>query len=272
MFKQIGIVVLGIYFLSFASLSYAEYTKVKAIGSIETKFTKAATTDQKKLVLEDAKRKALDKYISGLNPQRIEILNSIKDDLYKNINTYVPEIITLDDGRWENGYWIVDVEASIDEAQIENLVNKYIQASTKKKEETYLTFVFVAREVESVKEFKGDKTEKVVESGVYGEKLGIDEKANVVANENLAVTDNEKLDQNKKNKPGIISKGTTEDVNYQGEATAKYQGDGAVKYQGNLSDQRNGTYEKTTGSSVEKKSEVVRYRIYTSEEIETKVA
>ncbi len=272
MFKQISIIFLGMAFLfCVSSLSFAEYKKVKAIGSIETKFIKTATTGQKKEALDNAKKSALDKYIAGLDSQRIRILNNLKDELYKNINVYVPEVVALNDGKWANGYWNIDVEVSINEAQIEELVNKYAQANIKKKEEVYLSFVFVAREVESVKEFMGEKTEKTAESGVYKESLGIDEKADVATKEKLAVGANEKLDQTTKKKPGIISKGTSEEVKYQGEATSKYQGEATSKYRGNLSDERDSVYEKTTSGLVEKKSEVVKYRSYTPEEIEAKV-
>ena len=319
MFKQISVLVLGALFLFCAtSLSFAEYAKVKAIGSVETKFTKSATTGQKKLALEDAKKKALDKYLAGLDSQRLRIINNFKDELYKNINVYVPEVVSLNDGRWENGYWNIDVEASINESQIEELVNKYAQSNMKKKEEVYLSFVFVAREVEGVKEFKGEENEKVAESNAYKENLGVNEKAslatnekanmatnekaslatnekaNMATNENANVAANEKVEQNEK-KPGIISKGSSKEVKYQGEATSKYQGEGTAqyqgeatskyqgesaaqyqgqatsKYQGNVVDNKNNVYEKTTSGSIDKKSEVVRYRSYTPEEIEAKV-
>jgi translation initiation factor 2 beta subunit (eIF-2beta)/eIF-5 len=288
MLKQISVLALGALFLFCAtSLSFAEYAKVKAIGSVETKFTKSATTGQKKLALEDAKKKALDKYLAGLDSQRLRIINNFKDELYKNINVYVPEIVSLNDGRWENGYWNIDVEASINEAQIEELVNKYAQSNMKKKEEVYLSFVFVAREVEGVKEFMGEKNEKVAENNAYKENIGVNEKAivatnekaSMATNEKASVAANEKVEQNEKKKPGIISKGSSEEVKYQGEATSKYQGEGTAqyqgegtsKYQGNVADTKNNVYEKTTSGSIDKKSEVVRYRSYSPEEIEAKV-
>ena len=271
MFKQISVLALGALFLLCAtSVSFAEYTKVKAIGSVETKFTKSATTGQKKLALEDAKKKALDKYLAGLDSQRLRIINNFKDDLYKNINVYVPEVVSLNDGRWENGYWNIDVEASINESQIEELVNKYARSNMKKKEEAYLSFVFVAREVEGVKEFMGEKNEKAAENNAYKENLGVNEKASVAINENASVAANEKVEQNEK-KPGIISKGSSEEVKYRGDGTAQYQGEGASKYQGNVADTQNNVYEKTTSGSIDKKSEVVRYRSYSPEEIEAKV-
>lgn len=272
MFKQISVLALGALFLFCAtSLSFAEYAKVKAIGSVETKFTKSATTGQKKLALEDAKKKALDKYLAGLDSQRLRMINNFKDELYKNINVYVPEVVSLNDGRWENGYWNIDVEASINESQIEELVNKYAQSNMKKKEEVYLSFVFVAREVEGVKAFKAEENDKVAENNAYKENLAVNEKASVATNEKTSIATNEKVEQNKKKKPGIISTGSSEEVKYQGEGTTQYKGEATAKYQGNVADTQSNVYEKTTSGSIDKKSEVVRYRSYTPEEIEAKV-
>lgn len=273
MFKQVRFFLLAVCCLfSFATLSFAEYSKVKAIGTVETVFIRSATTGQKKAALENAKIKALDKYISGLDSQRIRILNNLKDDMYKNINTYVPEVVTLDSGKWENGYWTIDVEASIDESQIEELVNKYAQTNIKKKEEVYLTFVFVAREVESVKAFADETTAKTAESNAATNNLKGTESANVVTSEKANVGVDEKLNQSTKKQPGIFSNNTSEGSQYQGEAASKYQGEGTAKYQGNLSTDQNSVNEKTTSGSVEKKSEVVKYRSYTPEEIDTKVS
>ncbi len=180
-------------------------------------------------------------------------------------------MVSLNDGRWENGYWNIDVEASINESQIEELVNKYARSNMKKKEEVYLSFVFVAREVEGVKAFKAEDNDKVAENNAYKENLGVNEKASVATNEKASMATNEKVEQNNKKKPGIISTGSSEEVKYQGEGTAQYQGEGASKYQGNVADTQNNVYEKTTSGSIDKKSEVVRYRSYSPEEIEAKV-
>ncbi|MBU3912171.1 MAG: hypothetical protein KKD90_06245 [Candidatus Omnitrophica bacterium] len=263
MLKQITLLLICGFLLLAGTEAHAEYKKVKVIGQVETKFIRTATTGQQKLALEDARKKALDKYIAELDSQRVRILNNVIDQLRQNLATYVPEVVALDDGNWNNGYWTIGVQASINEAQIEELVNKYTQANIKKKEEVYLSFVFLAREVESVKAFMDEKAEKTVESNDYKENLGIDEKANVTTDEKIGVATDEKLDQSQKKRPGIVSKGSSEEVKYQGESTAKYQG--------NLSDEQSNVYEKTTSGSVEKKSEVVKYRSYTSEEIEAKV-
>ena len=272
MFKQISVLILGALFLFCAtSLSFAEYTKVKAIGSVETKFTKSATTGQKKLALEDAKKKALDKYLAGLDSQRLRIINNFKDELYKNINVYVPEVVSLNDGRWENGYWNINVEASINESQIEELVNKYARSNMKKQEEVYLSFVFVAREVEGVKAFKAEDNTKVAENNAYKEDLGVNANASGVASGKSGVVVNEKVEKNEKKRPGIINKGSNEEVKSQVETGAQYQGEAEAQFQGSVVDNKNNVNEKTTSGSIDNKSEVVRYRSYTPEEIEAKV-
>jgi len=215
MFKRIGVVIVGIMVLLSASAGYAQYKRIKAIGVVETN-RKRPKIDEKKQALEDAKRKALDKYIDSLDSQRIRILNNLKDELYSNINVYVPEISTLNDGNWRDGYWKVNVEASINEAQIEELVNKYTRSNIQQKEESYISFVFVAREVGSVREYTGKKTERTVETEGYK-----------------------------------VSEGETEEGGEVGEAK--------------------NIYEKVTGGSVEKKSERLKYRGYSPEEIEAKV-
>jgi hypothetical protein len=163
MLKQITWLLIGGFLLSSVTVAHAEYKKVKVLGSVETKFIRTATTGQQKLALEDARKKALDKYISELDSQRVRILNNVIDQLRQNIMTYVPEIVALDDGKWDNGYWTVGVEASINEAQIEEIVNSYIKKNTSQEQkESNLTFVFVSRKVSNVTQFDGKKTERQI--------------------------------------------------------------------------------------------------------------
>jgi len=164
MFKQITLLFIAGFLLSSTMVVYADYKKVKVVGQVETKFIKKATTGQKKQALENARKKALDKYIAGLDSQRVRILNNVIGQLYRKLDTYVPEILALDDGNWDNGYWSIGVEASINEAQIEEIVNAYSQSAIKKQGEFYLSFVFVAREADSVRKFDGKKTERTAES------------------------------------------------------------------------------------------------------------
>ncbi|MFH0754843.1 MAG: hypothetical protein V2A70_09775 [Candidatus Omnitrophota bacterium] len=163
MFKQITMLLIFGFLFSSATVAHAEYKKVKVIGSVETKFIRTATTGQKKLALEDARKKALDKYIAELDSQRVRILNNVIDQLKQNLTTYVPEVVALDDGNWNDGYWTIGVQASINEAQIEEIVNSYIKKNTSaEQKESNLTFVFVSRKVSSVTQFDGKKTERQI--------------------------------------------------------------------------------------------------------------
>lgn len=163
MLKQMMMLLIGGFLLSSATVAHAEYKQVKVIGKVETKFIRTATTGQKKLALEDGRGKALDKYIAGLDSQRVRILNNVIDQLRQNLDTYVPEVVALDDGNWNDGYWTIGVQASINEAQIEEIVNSYIQKNTSaEQKESNLTFVFVSRKVSSVTQFDGKKTERQI--------------------------------------------------------------------------------------------------------------
>ena len=131
MFKQITLLLIGGFLFSSMPLAHADYATVKVTGSIATTFFKTPSVDQKKKALEDARKNALDKYIAGLDSERVKILNNMIDQLRQNLTTYVPQVVALDDGSWSNGYWTVGVQGSIDEAQIEAAVNQYMQANGK---------------------------------------------------------------------------------------------------------------------------------------------
>jgi DNA-binding protein Fis len=163
MLKQMTVFLMAGLFLMSAPMAHAEYKKVQVIGKVETK-RKNPKVDEQRMAIQDAKKKALDKYISGLDSQRVRILNNVLDEMRQNIDIYVPETVSLDDGNWNEGVWYIGVEAQVNEAQIEEIVNKYAQDAIKTQEETYLSFVFVAREADTVRKFDGKKTERAVES------------------------------------------------------------------------------------------------------------
>src|SRR3989304_3172879 len=113
MFKRMILLgFVGVFIFNTSVCIYAQYNRVKAIGEVTTK-GKKPTMDEKKLAYDVAKKKALDKYIAGLDSQRVRILSGLRDELYNNIDIYVPEIFPLNDGDWKDGRWKIDIEASI---------------------------------------------------------------------------------------------------------------------------------------------------------------
>jgi len=126
--------------------------KVKVKGIIETK-NKKPKPDEKKSALQNGKVQALKKYISGLDSQRLQILNELMPEIQANLDTYILESTNLSDGEYINGQWEINLEVSINDAQIEQLVNSRMKDKMAQKDETYLSFVYVAREVGSVEKF-----------------------------------------------------------------------------------------------------------------------
>jgi len=134
------------------SVSMSAIVKVKVKGIIETK-NKKPKPDEKNSALQNGKVQALKKYISGLDSQRLQILNELMPEIQANLDTYILESTNLSDGEYINGQWEINLEVSINDAQIEQLVNSRMKDKMAQKDETYLSFVYVAREVGSVEKF-----------------------------------------------------------------------------------------------------------------------
>ncbi len=80
MLKKITIFMVMVSFMLCSFSVMAEYKKVKAVGSYKCSFAKHVSSSKKRKALEDAKYKSLDKYLAGLDSQRVRILNNVKDD------------------------------------------------------------------------------------------------------------------------------------------------------------------------------------------------
>ena len=239
--KQITVLFLMVAFIScgivFSSSAEAGgYKKIKVIGSVESRQTKKASSKKQRLALEDARKKALDKYIGGLDSQRVRILNNIKEQLYTKLNEFVPEVIPTGDGYWDSGYWNVDAMASVN-AQIEELLNKYIQTNIKRRgEESYLTFVFVARESDAITKFDSEKTEKISE--------------------------------NQQEQAGLANR----DEKFEGTHQSTEEGDRVANEtkKSTIKDSAR-TQEKTTSGFTIKRNDKIKYMSYISEDIDNKV-
>lgn len=134
------------------SLPLSAVVKVKVKGIIETK-NKKPKPDEKNMALQNGKIQAIKKYISGLDSQRLQILNELMPDMLANLDTYILESTNLSDGLYVNGQWEINLEVSVNDAQIEQLINSKMKDKLATKGETYLSFVYVAREVGAVEKF-----------------------------------------------------------------------------------------------------------------------
>lgn len=79
-------------------------------------------------------------------------------EIEKNIDNYILEVNYLNDGSKINGVWEQLLEVTIDDVQLELLINEKMKDVMETKEPTYISFIYVAREVSSVE--TQDKTVK----------------------------------------------------------------------------------------------------------------
>lgn len=150
--RKLLIIVALLFGLTLTCISLNAVVKVKVKGSIVTK-DKKPKQDIKNQAINNGKVLALKKYAAGLDSQRLKIVNDLMTTLQENLDVYVLETTNLTDGEYINGSWEINLEVSVNDAQIEQLVDSYMQSKIQQNGETYLSFVYVAREVSSVEDF-----------------------------------------------------------------------------------------------------------------------
>jgi hypothetical protein len=130
--------------------------KVKTQGSISTK-NKKPKAEEKQTAIRNGQELALQKYIAGLDSRRVQILNSLMPTLLQDLDKYLLGTQQLSDGEYTNGIWSINLEVSVNDAQIEQLVSSSLAANPGTAGELYISFVYVAREAEptDVNSFRG---------------------------------------------------------------------------------------------------------------------
>lgn len=140
----------------------AETVQIKAQGSSDSMIG----TQEK--AFQDAKKRALEKYISGIKSQsEANRLIDIKQQLFNNIDEYVKEPVELANEE-KNGKTTVTIQAQIDVTSINNVIQKSFnddrkKAGVKKKQ---IAFVFVAREIDTVTTVKDHNINEAVDNSV----------------------------------------------------------------------------------------------------------
>lgn len=146
--KLLTVILLGIMmFFSVAYLQAAVKVKVKA--TVETKKNKPKP-EELKTALYNAKILAVKKYASEKDTRRRELINELMPEIEKNIDSYILEVNYLNEGSSTNGIWEQLLEVTIDDVQLEILINQKMKDVMETSEPTYLSFVYVAREVSAV--------------------------------------------------------------------------------------------------------------------------
>jgi hypothetical protein len=148
----------------------AELVKVKGKGEIvyKSNILKAGQgSAEERAAITEAKKNALTRYAAGFDSARFELYKRIETDVLANIDQYVTDYTQLDQevDKTSKRYTVV-IEASINSTLIENAIQKRSNGtvtaagatSADKAGGSYMTFVFVARELASRKEFDAKRT------------------------------------------------------------------------------------------------------------------
>jgi len=154
-------ILLTVFTLLLSSLpALAELIPIKAQGSDEyTMYVSQANRDAATI---DAKRKALEKYISGVKSQNeANRLLSAKGKLFENIDEYVKNVAEIASEK-KNGRIYVTIQASIDRTSLNKFLGDTFKSDSKKAglKRKKLAFIFVAREVDTVERVKDHQVDQ----------------------------------------------------------------------------------------------------------------
>jgi uncharacterized protein YdbL (DUF1318 family) len=136
----------------------------KGQGSVAYSGKKKPKDEIARVAIIEAKKDALQRYVARFNTARRANYEKVAAEIQRRLEDVVPNANLLDEGHLANAnLWSVIIEAGIDD----NLIEQIIQADSAKerasaggggKSESYITFVFVARELESAVSFDEKRT------------------------------------------------------------------------------------------------------------------
>jgi hypothetical protein len=147
--------------LALSVTSYGEIAKVKGKGEITYSGAFGQSTGEVRAAITEAKKNALSRYAATFDSARFELYKKIEPMLFASIDQYVSDYTQLDQQIDKSSkHYTVIIEASINPEQIETAIQASAgPASAQPSADTsYLTFVFVARELGARKVFDDKRT------------------------------------------------------------------------------------------------------------------
>ena len=147
--------------------AHAQLVKVKGKGGIEYKGSFKQGSVEEHAAITEAKRNAMTRFAADFDSARLELYKKIEPEVLANIDQYVTDYTQLDQQLDKSAKrYTVIIEASINPTLIETAIQKSFSANTPvadarataKAGASYMTFVFVARELASRKDFDAKRT------------------------------------------------------------------------------------------------------------------
>jgi hypothetical protein len=162
-------------FVVFVSVARAELVKVKGKGEIIYKanvLKLGQNSTEERAAITEAKKNALARFVAEFDSARFELYKKVESVVLADIDQFVTDYTQLDQqvDKTSKRYTVV-IEASINATLIENTINKTAStavivenggSASTKAGGNFFTFVFVARELASRKEFDAKRTAVVI--------------------------------------------------------------------------------------------------------------
>lgn len=145
----------------FSAPVWAELVKYQGIGQVTYKGLKAGSNEREQAV-KIAKRNAIEKYMASFSSAKMMNYEKIRSKVESDLDRYILEYIIVDDVTdKELKFYRVVVDVNINAALLEVELQKASAVQQASAEErSYLSFVFVAREVISKKSFDARKAQR----------------------------------------------------------------------------------------------------------------
>lgn len=141
--------------------SYGDVVKVKGKGEIVYNGIFGQTTAEARSALADAKKNALARFAATFDSARFDLYKRVEPLLFANIDQYVTDYTQLDQQTDKaTKHYVLIIEATINPAQIEAAIQSAAgpPAGAPASGTSYITFVFVARELGSRRTFDEKRT------------------------------------------------------------------------------------------------------------------
>ena len=152
--------------LSLISPASADEVQIQGIGQIKYEsgiFSGKPDTASRNQALELAKRNALERYTAGFSTSKFQLYQNVESQVLANLSAYIPDALVIDEGYNKNAkQYYVTVRATINETRLDALINSASSgptASQQPSRKISISFLFVARETSSVRQFEDRVTQ-----------------------------------------------------------------------------------------------------------------
>lgn len=155
-------------FCLLATPVFAQVITEKGVGQVTYSGWGGPSASVKQEAIDHAKANALSRYVAGFTTAKMQNYEKIRSLIEENIDAYVIDYDLLDELVDKEGKsFRVVVKASINTSLIDMEIQKVSAVENSPADErSYLSFVFVAREVKQRKQFDARRTTRVVDESM----------------------------------------------------------------------------------------------------------